>query len=413
MSKFKTTYFKYLGNIIILWIFFCSSVNAYDLDISKKDSAGNIVKNGLVVPIEKKLIVTGYGKTKDMALNNALKSAVEQYIGVVVDAEIIISNDKLIKNEILTATSGYVKTYDEISTRSRDGLVEVKINATVESQKIFKKIQSLKISTIPVNYDTENIYTRVTTKNQSKKESEVLLKKYYNNFCNAQCVQELLTIKPLKISILEEEIKNDLVPVVVSFRIGVNYDIYSNRVKYLENNLKNIGGTLYSRYDLPKVSDNTLIAVNHDKLRKLSGTDIGFVKKYGKGYKLDVWKFPKKWNDIYPFKLGSRKSGYHWAKSFNIIIEFKNKEKSVIQAFNLTEGFDLSGVKDCLFYSYSNSYRYACSYNTYYSNDAKIFTPFLMRGNSSFMYQEIKATFSLSLDDLRNLQNVSIELEQK
>ena len=66
-------------------------------------------------PKEVTLVVTGEGKTKAEATNNALRSAVEQTYGVFVSANSEILNDELVKDEIATVASGNVKSFQEIA----------------------------------------------------------------------------------------------------------------------------------------------------------------------------------------------------------------------------------------------------------------------------------------------------------
>lgn len=61
------------------------------------------------------LVVTGDGISKEVATNNALRSAVEQAFGVFVSANTEILNDELVRDEIATITSGNIKSFKELS----------------------------------------------------------------------------------------------------------------------------------------------------------------------------------------------------------------------------------------------------------------------------------------------------------
>ena len=142
-----------LKNILI---FSCLSfallhAGSFEFTSIKRDSSGSINDSGLKIANEKEIIATGYGTTQQQALDNAFKTAIEQYIGVVVDSETMMKNGKLIKDKILTASNGFIKSYKELSVDNSDGLIEVKINALVKSQKVFNKIKSLNIATIKLD----------------------------------------------------------------------------------------------------------------------------------------------------------------------------------------------------------------------------------------------------------------------
>ena len=90
---------------------------------------------------------TGIGKDADAALRNALRNAVRQVVGTLVDAQQLVSNDALVKDEILTHSAGYVRTHRMVGTpvTNDDGLVEVTITATVNNSLVAEKMRNLGI----------------------------------------------------------------------------------------------------------------------------------------------------------------------------------------------------------------------------------------------------------------------------
>ncbi|MCH5217712.1 MAG: hypothetical protein J1F07_04045 [Muribaculaceae bacterium] len=78
------------------------------------------------------LTVTSDGATKDEAVKNALRSAIEQSYGAFVSANTTILNDELVKDEIITVTNGAIKDYSELSSvLLSSGRYNVTITATV------------------------------------------------------------------------------------------------------------------------------------------------------------------------------------------------------------------------------------------------------------------------------------------
>ncbi len=61
------------------------------------------------------LTVSGTGKTKEDAQKNALRSAIEQAFGAFVSAKTEILNDSVIKDEIVSITSGNIKSYEVVA----------------------------------------------------------------------------------------------------------------------------------------------------------------------------------------------------------------------------------------------------------------------------------------------------------
>lgn len=66
-------------------------------------------------PTEVSIVVSADGATKTEAIDNALRSAVEQTYGTFVSANTTILNDELVKDEIATISSGNIQKYSEIA----------------------------------------------------------------------------------------------------------------------------------------------------------------------------------------------------------------------------------------------------------------------------------------------------------
>lgn len=78
------------------------------------------------------LTVTSDGQTKDDAIKNALRTAIEQAYGAFVSANTTIFNDELVKDEIVTVSNGSIKEYKEIaSAQIENGSYSVTLSATV------------------------------------------------------------------------------------------------------------------------------------------------------------------------------------------------------------------------------------------------------------------------------------------
>lgn len=83
------------------------------------------------------LTVNGQGSTKEIAITNALRSAIEQAFGVFVSANTQILNDSIVKDEIATVASGNIQQYKEIScVNMPNGETVATISATVAIGKL-------------------------------------------------------------------------------------------------------------------------------------------------------------------------------------------------------------------------------------------------------------------------------------
>lgn len=78
------------------------------------------------------LVVSATAPTEDEAIKTALKSAIEQTYGTFVSANTTLLNDKLVKDEIVTISSGNIKEYNKIeSYKNTNGKISVVLKATV------------------------------------------------------------------------------------------------------------------------------------------------------------------------------------------------------------------------------------------------------------------------------------------
>ena len=82
------------------------------------------------------LVVTGDGPTKEKATLSALRSALEQVYGTMVSSNTKILNDELVKDEIVSISTGIVKKYTYLSEKELGGRFYVVVKALVTPQKL-------------------------------------------------------------------------------------------------------------------------------------------------------------------------------------------------------------------------------------------------------------------------------------
>lgn len=89
-----------------------------------------------------------FGKAVDSEKATALRSAIEQAYGVFVSANTTILNDDLVKDEIVTISSGNIKSYKVLSdVKCEDGQEMVTVKATVCISKLISYAKSKGAST--------------------------------------------------------------------------------------------------------------------------------------------------------------------------------------------------------------------------------------------------------------------------
>jgi hypothetical protein len=70
---------------------------------------------------------------RDKAIEDALRRAVEQAVGSMVESETAVENYQLLSDRIYSRSSGYVKNYNVVSEKQEGGLLRVTISADVSS----------------------------------------------------------------------------------------------------------------------------------------------------------------------------------------------------------------------------------------------------------------------------------------
>ena len=86
--------------------------------------------------------VTGRGSTERSALHDAMRQAIEQEIGVMVDSRTYVANYQVINDRIYTQSEGYIESYDVLHSNSFNGIWEVEIRAQVRSEALRTDLMS-------------------------------------------------------------------------------------------------------------------------------------------------------------------------------------------------------------------------------------------------------------------------------
>lgn len=90
---------------------------------------------------------TGVGITQEKALANAITNAIQQVVGQYVQAETIVENNQIIKDEIINYSAGYLERYNILDThQDEDQLFHVSILGTVQKTRLLEKLSKLNIA---------------------------------------------------------------------------------------------------------------------------------------------------------------------------------------------------------------------------------------------------------------------------
>lgn len=122
------------------------------------------------------VVATGYGTTVREATKAALRSAVEQVVGTMVDATTLVENDKLIEDEILTYSAGMIASAKTVGEpkKSADGIYAVKVKASVKKGVVEEKLRAA--SAVNVALDGADLFARMTAAKDNLADAEAMIK---------------------------------------------------------------------------------------------------------------------------------------------------------------------------------------------------------------------------------------------
>jgi hypothetical protein len=156
------------------------------------------------------VVATGIGQDSDSALKNALRAAVEQAVGTLVDSETLAENDEIVSDQILSYSGGFVESHKVVGEpKTRDGLVTVKISAVVKRTQLAEKLQAANVHVKEV--DGESLFGEVFTALEQEQNASELLKKKFEGF-----PENLLGIKLAGKPAYNRETKKIQIPVEIA-----------------------------------------------------------------------------------------------------------------------------------------------------------------------------------------------------
>ena len=89
------------------------------------------------------VISTGEGSTIESAVHNAMRAAIEQETGVIIDSKTITQNRQLIDDEIILKSRGFIESYEIIKQTQKSGIFEVIIRANVKSEELKTNLMNI------------------------------------------------------------------------------------------------------------------------------------------------------------------------------------------------------------------------------------------------------------------------------
>ncbi|MEN9352914.1 MAG: hypothetical protein RL318_239 [Fibrobacterota bacterium] len=128
----------------------------------------------------------GMGPTKDAASRAARRAAIEQGIGQIITSSTVMENFMIKKDEVITRTEGFVKSFDILSeTQGPDGAWETEIQAVVNKQGVKDLLASMCILVDAIGKPRVAILVQETVLGQEQQDgtAEASLITYFKDRC--------------------------------------------------------------------------------------------------------------------------------------------------------------------------------------------------------------------------------------
>lgn len=167
----------------------------------------------------------GTGETEEAALKDAYRDAVETAVGLYVDAEQMVKNDQLIKDEILTQSNAYIEDYREIGRKTANGLTTITILAQVRKQKLTRRISgTMEAKTFKVGAGLKRFHAQETTVATRGGDGAAILKSELESWHLFEQLYEVTLASAEGVPV--GDMSGDVVEIAYLFKMEVNRDKY-------------------------------------------------------------------------------------------------------------------------------------------------------------------------------------------
>ena len=105
----------------------------------------------------------GRGSTERMAIHNAMRAAIEQKFGAVVNSKTRVKNSMLISDDNSVDSAGFISSWKIISSRVENGIFVVEISAELDDKKISSRVNKKAL----VDFNADNPRVAVVASDSS------------------------------------------------------------------------------------------------------------------------------------------------------------------------------------------------------------------------------------------------------
>lgn len=332
------------------------------------------------------LTVTSDGATKDEAIKNALRTAIEQAYGAFVSANTTILNDELVKDEIVTVSNGSIKEYKEIaSAQIENGTCSVTLSATVSLPNLI---------TYAKNHGSECEFAGNTFGMEMKlfnlqKENEI--KAIYNliptvkNLCRTSMYWTMKVDEPYILGVDDDElcidVDNRICEAPVNRIIHISKSSLDSRFSDIFQNPQNYCVIHFALYWKRIGKDNQIANYLYDALSKIGLDRESYEYLEKKGHSVSSFRKNTLWFCSNVDDEMDAYKGYYFRNNRETLIDALMEINNVIRDEKLNFNI-LDNTGECSDFSPHEFVTYVSSKHFEQLKDLKIKTPYNNVGRS-------------------------------
>jgi len=128
MRRLLKTYFIYLAIGLFSQVICADVSSGEELEVTSEGVAA---------------VTVSAASARDMAIEDALRRAVEQVVGTFIDSESMVENYQLLSDRIYSQTTGHIKNYKILREWEEGSLFRVKIHATVGTDNLKNDLEAI------------------------------------------------------------------------------------------------------------------------------------------------------------------------------------------------------------------------------------------------------------------------------
>jgi len=177
------------------------------------------------------VVATGVGEDLDAALYNAYSNAVQQALGMYVDAETLVRNDEIVRDQVLIYSKGFVARAEVISQRDIGHVVEVRVLCGVRKQALLEKARASRITLGPV--DGSDLHAQVTSQLHQQQAAAPLLH---------EALRPFATLTLQRAEVIGDPVLAEGAKAILKYRLRFSIDIdeYQKAVRNLTDVLEQV-----------------------------------------------------------------------------------------------------------------------------------------------------------------------------